>query len=290
MNLKEKFENYTQPVDEASWESIVQDPALVKYNRGQRIRRICKFGIPTVVVATLLTTAILLGTRPDTVTETPVVPQTTIPAPVTATPTEATTTTVVTPAQESTPVAAAPAPTTKSAPAKVTSTPTAPAVPTPRTIPAPTVATTTPTVVTPPTSTVSTTPTVATPAQKVTTVATPTPSVTEVVTEEPKNATSETPEEPVSQYDFYIPNAFTPNGDGINDLLYFKANFEPKTFEVAIYNRRGEQVFHSRNMEIGWDGSFQGRELPGEVYSYIIKYTDPDNKVLNRRGQVIIIR
>jgi gliding motility-associated-like protein len=114
--------------------------------------------------------------------------------------------------------------------------------------------------------------------------------VTVTVPEEPKNDATDEPEEPVSEYDFFIPNAFTPNGDGINDLLYFKANFEPKTFEVAIYNRRGEQVYHSRNMENGWDGTLQGRELPGEVYSYVIKYTDPDNKVLSRRGQVIIIR
>ena len=50
MNLKEKFENYTQPVDESGWESIANDPALVRYNRGRLVRRICGYGIPALVV------------------------------------------------------------------------------------------------------------------------------------------------------------------------------------------------------------------------------------------------
>ena len=294
MNLKEKFENYTQPVDESGWESIAKDPAVVRYNRGRLIRRICGYGIAGLAVTAVVATVLfILGAQHRAMPKEPAITPTAVSTPTAPTTTEeAVPATVATPAPTTAPTSATPAPVTESnSNSKSTSASDALVSPTPQvaTIPATAVLTQTPT--TSPIVTTAPVPkTVATPKTTSPAIAQPASPVTVTIPEEPKNDASDEPEEPVSEYDFFIPNAFTPNGDGINDLLYFKANFEPKTFEVAIYNRRGEQVYHSRNMENGWDGTLQGRELPGEVYSYVIKYTDPDNKVLSRRGQVIIIR
>lgn len=294
MNLKEKFENYTQPVDESGWESIAKDPALVRYNRGRLIRRICGYGIAGLAVTAVVATALfILGAQHRAMPKEPAVTPTAVSTPTAPTSTEeAVPATVATPTPTTVSTSAAPAPATESTPgSKVTGTSDAHVSPTPQVATAPATAVLTPAPTTSPAATTAPAPKTVTAPKSTSSVTTqPVAPVTVTIPDESKNDATDEPEEPVSEYDFFIPNAFTPNGDGINDLLFFKANFQPRTFEVNIYNRRGEQVYHSRNMENGWDGTFQGRELPGEVYSYVIKYTTPDSKALIRRGQVIIIR
>ena len=294
MNLKEKFENYTLPVDESGWESIANDPALVRYNRGRLIRRICGYGIPALVVTAVVATALfILGAQHRAMPKDPAITPAAVSTPTAPTSTEVAVPAAVTaPAPSTATIPATAAPVTESTPnSKAAGASDAHVVPAPQVATVPVSTASNPTPATSPVAATTPLPkSVATPKSTSPVATHPATPVTVTVPDEAKNAESDTPEEPVSEYEFYIPNAFTPNGDGINDLLYFKANFEPRTFEVAIYNRRGEQVFHTRTMEIGWDGNFQGRELPGEVYTYVIKYTDPDNKVLSRRGQVIIIR
>lgn len=288
MKLKDQFEKYTQPVDESGWEAISQDPALVKYNRGRALRRICGYSIPAAVVTAALVTALTLGIR-HAETPAPEVP---------------------TPAPQAAPApAATPAPTTKTLTPSTTSTPDIPSSTTsifgepesPRTASTPADAETQ-SPKSKSTSELQQNPNVTIPAvvnlkpapsakQTESFGDTPTPSTPEITLDEQKSQEVE-PEEPVteSEFVFFVPNAFTPNHDGLNDKLYITANFEPKTYEMAVYNRRGEMVFHTRDLEAGWDGTSQGKELAGEIYTYIIKYTDPDGKLLNRRGQVMLIR
>ena len=288
MNLKEKFENYTQSVDDSGWESIANDPVLVRYNRRRRIRRICGYGISALVVTAVLATAVILGSHRNTDTEVPAIGQEAGPAPAASVPTEVSVTpTAAAPAPTVSPASAIPVPVTEESSSKdymVTDAHIAPVPPTTTSVTTASQPVTAAPVVPATTSAATAFPQAVPPA-------TPQPATAvSTLPEETKSPASEISEEPEHEYEFFIPNAFTPNGDGINDQLYFKANFQPSTFEVAIFNRRGEQVFHSRSMEIGWDGTFQGKELPGEVYSYVIRYTTPDNKVLSRRGQVLIIR
>lgn len=89
--------------------------------------------------------------------------------------------------------------------------------------------------------------------------------------------------------EFFIPTAFTPNGDGLNDLFKVQANFVPNTFEMSIFNRKGELMFLSQDMGIGWDGQFHGQTLPNGVYVCIIKYTDREGKKQKRQGQVMLL-
>ena len=88
----------------------------------------------------------------------------------------------------------------------------------------------------------------------------------------------------------FVPSAFTPNGDGLNDLFYVTANFEPASFEMTIFTRSNEKVFHTRSMEIGWDGTRYGSTLPQGVYLYLIKYTNADGFQEAQRGQILLLK
>ena len=76
-----------------------------------------------------------------------------------------------------------------------------------------------------------------------------------------------------SKDNVHIPNAFTPNGDGFNDvfrpLLYEDALEEITTFD--IYNRWGQKVFEGGGKEIEWDATFKGENVPSGVYIYIMR-------------------
>lgn len=107
--------------------------------------------------------------------------------------------------------------------------------------------------------------------------------------EEESQRSNPTEEEPVPADEFYIPSAFTPNGDGLNDIFYVNANFEPKNYEIYIYNRGGELMFTARDMRIGWDGKLHGHTLAHGVYVYLIKYKDRDGNEKREQGQVLLI-
>ena len=68
----------------------------------------------------------------------------------------------------------------------------------------------------------------------------------------------------------YIPNAFSPNGDGLNDKWMIEALQAYPGAEVKVYDRFGEIVFDNRGKDISWDGRFKGESLSAGVYVYII--------------------
>jgi gliding motility-associated-like protein len=87
----------------------------------------------------------------------------------------------------------------------------------------------------------------------------------------------------------YIPTAFTPNGDGINDLFFAKGE-GIKKFSLTVYNRWGEIVFYSDDINKGWDGSFDGEKiLNTDVFSYHVKAYGVDTALDEQRGQVTLI-
>ncbi len=67
----------------------------------------------------------------------------------------------------------------------------------------------------------------------------------------------------------FLPNAFSPNADGVNDVLFVRGEFIER-MEFMIYDRWGQEVFKSTNPNTGWDGSFNGNELPPDVYGYYL--------------------
>jgi len=86
-----------------------------------------------------------------------------------------------------------------------------------------------------------------------------------------------------------VPNAFSPNGDGINDVIYVEGiGIANLTFE--IYNRWGEKVFESENQEIGWDGNFKGVAQEMEVYTYIVNAIFINGKSTRLKGNITLMR
>ncbi|OJV54200.1 MAG: hypothetical protein BGO31_12660 [Bacteroidetes bacterium 43-16] len=86
-----------------------------------------------------------------------------------------------------------------------------------------------------------------------------------------------------------LPNAFTPNGDGLNDFFEVPAGaFTIRRFE--IYNRYGQLVFYAKENEHRWDGRFKGADCPADVYYYnlIIDFPDQTNELL--KGDVTLLR
>jgi gliding motility-associated-like protein len=76
----------------------------------------------------------------------------------------------------------------------------------------------------------------------------------------------------VPSYDIFIPNVFTPNGDGVNDSWKIFGNLPGiKQIQVMVFNRWGEKVFESTDINFGWDGYYKGDAVPG-VYSYVAKF------------------
>lgn len=96
----------------------------------------------------------------------------------------------------------------------------------------------------------------------------------------------------VSQCGLYIPNAFTPNGDGINDEFIIKIpeELQISNFEMSIFEASGRMIFHSKNHTQGWDGYYQGGKSPQGAYFYVITYKDKMNEKRIRKGQLILYR
>jgi gliding motility-associated-like protein len=87
----------------------------------------------------------------------------------------------------------------------------------------------------------------------------------------------------------FIPNSFTPNGDNMNDEFYAKGTGISE-FNLKIYNRIGELIFESNDMNKGWNGSYFQRQVQQDIYAYIIEYKDYSNSVKIESGYVMLAR
>jgi len=87
----------------------------------------------------------------------------------------------------------------------------------------------------------------------------------------------------------FIPNAFTPNNDGNNDVLYvYGSNIQTAT--VSIFDQWGELQFRSTNKSSGWDGTYKGRNQPAGVYVYYAEVTLNNGQVVKKKGTITLIR
>lgn len=88
---------------------------------------------------------------------------------------------------------------------------------------------------------------------------------------------------------FYVPNAFTPNGDGENEVLYVRGE---AIYEMLfrIFDRWGELVFETTERGVGWDGTFKDKPLDPDVYDYYLQVTCIDGMESIVKGNVTLIR
>ena len=90
--------------------------------------------------------------------------------------------------------------------------------------------------------------------------------------------------------DIYVPSGFTPNGDGRNDRFTpFPVGIKSLTY-FRIFNRWGQQIFSTNRLHEGWDGTLNGTKQPSGVYVWMIQAVTDDNRVINKKGTVTIIR
>lgn len=90
----------------------------------------------------------------------------------------------------------------------------------------------------------------------------------------------------------YIPNAFTPNGDGLNDV--FRITGLPveniTRFNFEIFNRWGEMVFSTNDIMEGWDGRRKGEYCPSDVYTWVIFWEDSKKTRVTNKGMITLVR
>jgi gliding motility-associated-like protein len=90
--------------------------------------------------------------------------------------------------------------------------------------------------------------------------------------------------------DLYMPNAFTPNGDGLNDLFRVKYPGFIKAFDMEVYNRFGQLVFSTTNPTVAWDGTYKGADQPAGLYVWKILLTNIENQKQVAKGIINLCR
>ena len=95
----------------------------------------------------------------------------------------------------------------------------------------------------------------------------------------------------LSNQNFKIPNAFSPNNDGKNDILCLQG-WENciKEFTILIYDRWGEKVFESNNPSFCWDGTYKGKLINTAVFVYYLKATLINGEEITKKGNISLIR
>ena len=86
-----------------------------------------------------------------------------------------------------------------------------------------------------------------------------------------------------------VPNAFTPNGDGVNDYVTVKG-YGIQKMDWRIYNRWGQLIYRSGSTKTGWDGRYNGVLQPQEVYVYVLDITFTDGTNYRKKGDITLLR
>jgi len=87
----------------------------------------------------------------------------------------------------------------------------------------------------------------------------------------------------------FVPNVFSPNGDGVNDVLYVRS-LCMKTMDFDVFDRFGNKVFESLNINDGWDGTYHGKPMEIGTYMWYLTGLLEDGTHLSKSGNVTIIR
>jgi gliding motility-associated-like protein len=87
----------------------------------------------------------------------------------------------------------------------------------------------------------------------------------------------------------YIPNSFSPNNDGLNDVFRVYSNVI-RDMQLTVFNQWGEKIFESNNPTIGWDGTHKNKPQPSGVYIYVVNITLTNGEKIQRKGAVNLVR
>ncbi|HRP30525.1 MAG TPA: PKD domain-containing protein [Agriterribacter sp.] len=94
---------------------------------------------------------------------------------------------------------------------------------------------------------------------------------------------------------YFVPNTFSPNGDGMNDVFYPRGRGLASVQSMKIYNRWGQLVFERRSFSandasLGWNGKLNGQSLPPDVYVYMVEFVCENAQIVTMKGDITLIR
>ena len=92
------------------------------------------------------------------------------------------------------------------------------------------------------------------------------------------------------KYSLDLPNAFTPDGDGINDVLYVRGWGIAELVSFEIFNRYGELVFQTNDINEGWNGNYKNKKQGIETFTYSVTVKTYDNQLISKRGTVKLLK
>jgi len=87
----------------------------------------------------------------------------------------------------------------------------------------------------------------------------------------------------------FVPDAFTPNGDFLNEILFVRSN-DVSEIIFLIFDRWGNKIFESASLSDGWDGTYLGKPMNPGVYVYMVKATFTSGNIIEKKGDVTLIR
>ena len=87
----------------------------------------------------------------------------------------------------------------------------------------------------------------------------------------------------------FVPNAFSPNSDGVNDILYVRGKCI-SSMDFYIFDRWGNKVFESHSPSRGWDGRYNGLPMNTATFSYYLDALLIDGTTITKRGNVTLVR
>ncbi|RLD65007.1 MAG: hypothetical protein DRI84_07695, partial [Bacteroidetes bacterium] len=90
----------------------------------------------------------------------------------------------------------------------------------------------------------------------------------------------------------YVPSAFNPDSDNSDNRTFYPRGvfINSQDYTFIIFNRWGEQLFLSKEINTGWDGTYKGVDSPQGVYTYFVKFTTSDGREFEKRGTVTLIK
>ena len=97
---------------------------------------------------------------------------------------------------------------------------------------------------------------------------------------------------PICPCEVWVPNAFSPNHDDVNEVFLPQISSSLESYELYIFDRWGKMIFETDDFNQGWDGTIKGAEAPMGVYTYLIKYicSSELNRKLLKHGSITLIR
>ncbi len=101
---------------------------------------------------------------------------------------------------------------------------------------------------------------------------------------------SETHVTVLRKFSLDVPLAFTPNDDNLNDEVYVKGWGIRELIYFRVFNRLGQLIYNSNNIDEGWDGMFKGKPQITDTYNYVVKVLTYDDKILEKKGSIKLIR